>query len=713
MEILKYIFKFFFRIRWWMIGLPILAGIIAWMLTGNLDKSYDVKTTIYTGILTGYNVDASDTKNASVHMSNLMNVITTERTLKAVSIKLLTRCLIYGDAEKNTSYITAEHFQQLQAIVPREVEALIDRDNEEKTYNNLVAYERPYANNFIYGLLNYNHPYFSVPVLSEKIKVAHLTNSDLLEIGYSANDPGVAYNTLEILNEEFVKQYRDLRYGETNNVIKFFREELARLHKQLTSAEDSLIEYNIEHRIINYAEQTKQVTILDASYQQMDNDLLVNSSTSRALIDFYENRLGKLAQSIRTNNEFMNKLQEISKLNTQISTMEISPDAENDDMLNSQKTRLTRAENDINSLAVKLSEENTSTNNVSYETLVSQWLEQLVLREKTTAQIEARDVMREKLDQDFLYFSPIGATINRKERNIGFVEGNYMSIMGALNQAILRQKNLEMTAATLKVMNPPLFPLNSSATNRRMIVLVTMLGVWVFVIGYFFLVELLDRTLRDKGRAQRITQQDVLGIYPKDSLRYRRYNRAIDEMAIKQISTSILPYLTDKKQRVVNLLSTEPRDGKSHIAKSLEAYWTTMGLKVRRCTYDEDFQSETEEYVQALGVESICPDLQPDEIALIEYPVLKRNPLQESLLNAGSINLLVTRANRTWKDTDTLILRRLLDLKSDDVPLKLLLTQGERDAVEEFTGQLPPYTSFKNFEYRLFQFGLTATEYHK
>ena len=211
MEILKYIFKFFFRIRWWMIGLPLLAGLIAWLLTGNLDKSYDVKTTIYTGILTGYNVDASDSRNATVHMSNLMNVITTERTLKAVSIKLLTRCLIYGDPDKNTSYITAEHFKELQAVVPREVEALIDRDNEEKTYNNLVAYERPYANNFIYGLLNYSHPYFSVPVLSEKIKVAQLYNSDLIEIGYSANDPGIAYNTLEILNEEFVKQYRDLR----------------------------------------------------------------------------------------------------------------------------------------------------------------------------------------------------------------------------------------------------------------------------------------------------------------------------------------------------------------------------------------------------------------------------------------------------------------------------------------------------------------------
>ena len=34
------------------------------------------------GIISGYNVDATDTRNATVHMSNLMNIITTERTLK-------------------------------------------------------------------------------------------------------------------------------------------------------------------------------------------------------------------------------------------------------------------------------------------------------------------------------------------------------------------------------------------------------------------------------------------------------------------------------------------------------------------------------------------------------------------------------------------------------------------------------------------------------
>lgn len=714
MELFKYIVKFIYRIRWWMVILPCIAGIIAWFLTRNLEKTYDVKTTIFTGIISGYNVDATDTRNAGVHMSNLMNIITTERTLKNVSLKLLARCLVYGDAERNTSYISAIHYQQLIGGVPREMQALIDKQNEEKTYNNLVAFERPSIKNFIYQLLNYTHPYFSVPLLSQNIKVGRLGDSDMIEIAYSANDPGIAYNTLEILNEEFVKQYHELRYGETNNVINFFQEELARLGKMLTAAEDSLIDYNIEHRIINYAEQTKQVAGMDATYQMMDNDLLINYSTSKALIDFYEYKLGDVAKLIRTNNEFMNKLQQMSKLNTQISTMEITPDEKNQKMLEQQKGALNDAEKSISELALNLSAEAASTNNVSYETLIDQWLEQIVLAEKTKAQMEARDIMREKLNQDFLYFSPIGATLGRKERHIGFVESNYMSTMGALNAAILRQKNLEMTSASLKIMNPPLFPLTSSPTNARMIILASMLGTLLFIIGYFLIIEILDRTLRDKIRTERITGGTVIGAYPKESkLRYRRYNKAIDEMAIKQLSTNLLPYLNGNQQRVINLLSTEEKDGKTHIAQVLEQYWTSIGLDVRRITYDEDFLSEDSQYVQANSLKELCPDLDKEEIVIIEYPVLKANPLPPALLNEASVNLMVVRANRTWKTTDQSMYERLLKRKQKNVPFLFYLTQADRNAVEDFTGQLPPYTSFKNLEYRLFQLGLTAIEYKR
>ena len=394
--------------------------------------------------------------------------------------------------------------------------------------------------------------------------------------------------------------------------------------------------------------------------------------------------------------------------------MEITPDQKNQQVLENEKGVLNDAEKSINDIAMQLSAESASTNNVPYETLISQWLEQVVLMEKTKAQMDTRDIMREKIDRDFLYFSPIGATLGRKERHIGFVESNYMSTMGALNAAILRQKNLEMTSASLKIMNPPLFPLTSSPTNARMIILSSILGTLLFIIGYFLIIEILDRTLRDKIRTQRITGSTVIGAYPKDSaLRYRRYNKAIDEMAIKQLSTSLLPHLSVSKQRIINLLSTEEKDGKTHIALALEQYWTSIGLDVRRITYDEDFLSEDSLYVQANNIKDLCPDLGKDEILLIEYPVLKSNPIPPTLLNEASVNLMIVRANRTWKDIDQLMYKRLLQAKNEQIPLFFYLTQAGRNTVEEFTGQLPPYTRFKNMEYRLLQLGLTAVEYNK
>lgn len=709
MEQFKYIISFFYRIRWWIIIVPILVGIFVWIITRNTEKNYDVKTTIYTGIISGYNVDQADYKNANVHLSNLINIITTERTLKAVSLKLLTRCLIYGDAEKNTSYITAEHFIILNQSIPRELRPLIDKQDEEKTYNNLVAFERPSVNNFIYQLLNYNDPYFSIASLSEKIKVSQLGNSDMIEIGYSANDPGITYNTLDILNEEFVKQYRELRYGETNNVIQFFREELARLGSQLTSAEDSLIEYNIEHRIINFGEQTKQVTILDAAQRVTDNDLLINSTTSSALTNFYENKLGEVAKRIKNSNEFLDNINRLSTINNDLYSNSLTS---NTDYYNKLSKERDRTEDNMSSIAKKISSVNSTTDNIASETLVDKWLEQVVLNEKTKAHMQAQNIMREKLDEDFVYYSPVGATINRKERNIGFVESNYMSIMGALNQAILRQKNLEMTAATLKVMNPPLFPLNSSSSNSRMVVLTSMLAAILFIIGYFLIIEILDHTLRDKTRAERLTGGGVIGAFPqKSSLRYRRYNKSIESMAIKNLSTNILPYLSGKKRRIINLFSTEHKDGKTNIAKALEFYWNSIGLNVRRITYEEDFLSEDSEYIEAKSINDICKDIDDNEIIIVEFPILKDNPISPSIINEASLNLLVVRANRTWKNTDQRIYDDLSRKKDDEVPLFIYLTQANRSCVEDFTGQLPPYTSLKNLEYKLSQLGLTSTDY--
>ena len=625
--------------------------------------------------------------------------------------------MMYGNANKDNNYISAEHYRQLYNSVPAEVKALINHNSENATYANLKAYERPSADNFVFGITNY-HPYFGINSITSRLKVIQLQKSDIIDIGYSSNDAGIAYNTLDILNEVFARQYGLLRYGETNNVIKFFEREVARLYRILTNAEDDLIRYNVEKRIINYGEQTKLLSGMDATQKNTDNDLLIDKTTTRALMTYLERQLGDRAKVIKANRDFTNQVTDISRIQSRISNLRLMSSEgggsgiETQNELAKAQRMLQEASNNVKGLVKDIEAGNYNTETgVKASGMIDKWLEQVLKLEEAKAHESAMDVMREKIDKEVLYYAPIGATIARKDRHIAFIEGNYMEMLKALNSARLRQKNLQMSTATLRVLNPPMYPMNAQPTNRMMVLLGAFMMAFIFTAIYFFIIELLDRTLRDRMRSERITKIPVMGCFPKESnLRYRRFNKTIADMALRQLSKALLPHFEDGKQNVLNLLSTDAANGKSYIAQELENYWISIGLQVRRITYDEDYLAEDSRFIMAKDIKDICPDLLPNEIAIVEYPNLDDNSIPPALLNMGTINLMVTRANRTWKDVDQKALKKLNDRLENKNSLFMYLTECQRYAVEEFVGQLPPYTGFNNFIYRMSQMGLTAVE---
>ena len=721
MDLFRYIVRFLYKIRWYLIILPMIALIVAWFSTRDMERIYDTNTTIYTGMITGYNLEGTGTGSAysQTNITNLMLIITTDNTIHEVALRLFGRCMMYGNPNKDNNYISAEHFRQINATVPPEVKALINRNSEDQTYANLKAYEKPTQNNYIFGLLNY-HPYFGIDNITARLKVLQLNRSDIIDIGYSANDAGIAYNTLDILNKVFARQYQQLRFGETNNVIRFFEKEVARLYKILSNAEDDLIRYNISKRIINYGEQTKALTGLEAQQQNFRNDQLMNYTTSKALLDYLERQLGNRTQAIRSNKEFTNQVRDISRIQSRISNLRLMS-SESGAQNNESQEELAKAQRDLQKATGRVAQLTKDIEASTYSTetgikandMLSRWLEQLLLLEKTKAEMTATDIMKDNLDRQYLFYAPIGATIDRKVRHIGFIEGNYMEMLKALNAARMRQRNLQMSTATLRVLNPPMFPLNAQPTNRIMILLGSFMLAFMFTALYFFIIELLDRTLRDRMRSERITQIPVMGCFPKESnLRYRRFNKTIADMAIKQLSKSLLPHFKEGQQNVLNLISTDSGNGKSYLSQELENYWISIGLEVRRLTYDEDFLAEDSKFILAKDIKDLCPDILPNEIAIIEFPNMDDNSIPPALLNIGTINLLVTRANRTWKDVDQKALKELQSMLNEEHKnsLFMYLTEANRYAVEEFVGQLPPYTKFSNFVYRMSQLGLTATE---
>jgi uncharacterized protein involved in exopolysaccharide biosynthesis len=698
----------------------LIALIIAWFMTRNMERVYDANTTIYTGMITGYNLEGGSGAaggNSQANITNLMLMMTTDVTIHEVSLRLFARCMMYGNPSKDNNYISSEHFRQLSSTVPADIKALINHNSEQATYANLKAYERPSQDNYIFGLLNY-HPWFGINNITSRLKVMQLQHSDIIDIAYSCNDAGITYNTLDILNEVFARQYQQLRFGETNDVIKFFEREVARLYKILTGAEDDLIRYNVSKRIINYGEQTKQLTVLDASQQSSDNSQLMNYTTAKSLMDYLERQLGDRAKIIRANRDFTDQITDISRIQSRISNLKLMNSEGGESNIESQ-LELAKAEKMLQDRTARMKELTRDIEAGSYSTetgvkandMIAKWLDQVLLLEKTKAEMSAQDIMRQKLDKQILYYAPIGATLSRKDRHISFIEGNYMEMLKALNSARLRQRNLQMTTAKLRVLNPPMFPMNAQPTNRMMILLGAFLLTFMLTAMFFFIIELLDRTLRDRMRSERITKVPVMGCFPKEStLRYRRFNKTIADMALRQLSKSLLPHFKEGQQNVLNLISTDAGNGKSYIAQELENYWISIGLQVRRLTYDEDYLAEDSRFILAKDIKDICPDILPNEIAIIEYPNLDDNSVPPALLNMGTINLLVTRANRTWKDVDQKALKELQSQLEDNNTLFMYLTEAQRYAVEEFVGQLPPYTKFNNFVYRMSQMGLTAIE---
>lgn len=718
MDLFRYIVRFLYKIRWYLIILPLIALVVAWFMTRHMERVYDANTTIYTGMITAYNLEGGTgaAGNTQANMANLILMITTDNTVHEVALRLFARCMMYGNPNKDNNYISAEHFRQLSAGVPADVKALINHNSEQITYSNLKAYERPTQDNYLFGLVNY-HPWFGINNITSRLKVMQLNKSDIIDIGYSANDAGITFNTLDILNEVFARQYADLRYGETNNVIKFFEREVSRLYKILTGAEDDLIRYNVSKRIINYGEQTKVLSGQDGAQKVSDNTLLMNYTTSKSLMDYLERQLGDRARVIRANREFTNQVTDVSRIQSRISNLKLMS-SEGGNEVESQ-LELAKAEKMLQDASTRMKELTLDIEAANYSTdkgvkasdLITKWTEQVLLLEETKAKMTAQDVMRQRIDQEMLYYAPIGATLARKDRHISFIENNYMAMLNALNAARLRQRNLQMTTATLRVLNPPMFPMNAQPTNRMMILLGAFMLAFALTAMYFFIIELLDRTLRDRMRSERITKIPVMGCFPKESaLRYRRFNKTIADMALRQLSKELLPHFKEGQQNVLNLLSTDAGNGKSYIAQELENYWISIGLQVRRLTYDEDFLAEDSRFILANGIKDICPDILPNEIAIIEYPNLDDNSISPALLNMGTVNLLVTRANRTWKDVDQKALKELNERLEDKNTLYMYLTEAQRYAVEEFVGQLPPYTRFNNFIYRMSQMGLTAVE---
>lgn len=713
MDILSFLSHFLYRIRYTLFFGIALAALLAIYFTGFLPKTYVVTTTVFTGITSKTALDdptsGSDWNSATNAHDNIINLIKSKSTMQKISMGLLAEHLIYGDPDKDNNYITAKHYNQLLKMVPPDVLALVDKSSVEKTIENFETYRTEDKNNFIYAVFSWSHEHYSYLAL-QKIKVRRKEASDMIEISYESNDPGIATNTVALLNKELANRYEDLLLSTSNSVVKHFEEQLILAEQKLSQMEDSLVRFNSSNKIINYEEQTKHLAALNNIHESRYEEILLSNQSSKALLSELESQMDTRVKLIGENEEFLRTLEDISTLNGKIAEIEIfGGGTSNNTILQNYKTELAIAHQRIKDISNRIDTYKHSKEGVAITSLVNNWLAELMKYQQTTSELKVMENQRKDLDSKYEFFSPVGPNLNRMDRSVHIAEESYLTILHHLGLAILKQKNILLSSGTLQVVTPPEFPLLSIPRNRPLYVLATVMAAFVFIVGFFLLLEILDRTVRNKHRAERLTKGKVIGTFPQNqNMRFRGYTNEIRHIAITHLANTLNQYIEPGKTMIINLLSIEPEEGKSLIAEQLQTYWKEMGFSVKHLNYHDDFVSDAKQFLQASDPFELLPTGEiPPEILIVEYASLKTASVPKPLLEKASISLLIVNAERTWKVCDQPFFDDL-QLLMGNRPLFIYLNKTDREATEEILGQLPPHSRIRNWIYKLLNFGITA-----
>ena len=659
MDITLYISRFIYRIRHQLVfGTLIITALVAYF-SQFLEKKYTVTTSIYTGITSNTGLDDEtrpDWQAVNNTYDNLVNLTKSRGTLENVSLKLLALNLMHGDPEIDNLYITANNYKKLIASVPEEILLLVDTTSLDKTVNLFKEYKYSDSRNYLHELFNGSSAFYSYNALSSII-IRRQGNSDLIEIAYTSTDPGITWNTVKLVSEELKYSYNNLRYQTANDIVKYYEEELKKLRVQLNKQENELTDYNVKNSVINYIEQTKAIAHSFADFENRYEETRRNYESSSSIIKNLEQYMDIRTKLVKSNEEFINTLAEVSRISGKITEIETFTSDEmlsKDQELVKYREELRDAEKKIGLITNNINSYKESKEGLAIEGLVQEWLNQTLIQAKAQADLKVLNERKNDFADQYKNYSPIGTRINQQEREIHVTEQSYLEVLHALNMAKMKQKNLQLTSSNLNTISDASYPLFSDKGKRFLLVVAAFIGSIIFIIGLNLVIELLDRTLRDAERARRLTGMNILGAFTgrNSQLKYRGFVKTCNRISAAYACNRLTPYIKKGDTLCINILSLEEKEGKTFISRYFQESWEELGFNVKYLRVGQDIPIDASLFMAEHIDKHIQLESRPD-ILIVEYPSIQQYGVPSHLLGSSQVNLLVANACRVWKNSDT------------------------------------------------------------
>ena len=686
--------------------LPLLVAVAVYYFLGNKPKEYVSSAMIFTSS-TSKTTAGDEAKIDFFTYNNLFDnillLLKSRENIEETSLLLLAQH-IYTEYSDST-IVTNGSIDELKNHINENLWAqLKDNASSDSTYANVVKYHRDGRNTPVHYLLK-AHPNYSLSNISNKLTASRRATSNVLELIYSNNDPGICKNTLDFVIQNFSKRYRELKYNENLNSISYFQDQLLLAEDKLRNSEAELKEFITEFKILNYYEQGKYLDISKLEQEQDEERARRLSKGLESNITYLEGMFENFEQKVKNIDELKELQRQIINKNNELEALQLNK--------NSSRFQTERLEKEIENLrdAIDLKSQNVfsssnSDKGIPRNNILSTWLD---LNLEYEEQNVALDVMQNRsryLDRKITEFAPLGAELKKLEREVSVNENQYLSILHGLNMAFLQKYDLE-TATHFKVIDRPYMPQTPVASRRAIMVLGSYVVVWGLIFSFLVIMVLFDLRIKTLVKGQKLTRMKAIASFPKIRKSSHTINQDILMNWISKIAKNTVVSILNSKipqndYLFVTINSIKKNEGKSFITKLIAESINSNYRRIALLTQDpaslviskekfpniDIYRYKTDEHFTTYSkVEDIVDNPSQYDCIMMELPSILSEPIAVKLINNCDYSIFVLSVDRIWTLADSKAINLLS--QTTNAEMGLILNRMENDDLVQVYGPLP------------------------
>ncbi len=455
----------------------------------------------------------------------------------------------------------------------------------EQTVKNLTDLFNSSDTNFVYRLINYDNPHYSLKEIS-LVNALRIGSSDLVRLKFTSDDAGICQQTLVFLTEVCIKNYKNIKENRSDAVVKYFEYQVNQATRKLKTGEDKLLSFNKNNNIINYYEQSKAVAVAKEALDVDFNNMRIKLAGTEAAIKRLEEKLENQQKIQLKSAPILEKRNQLSQINAKIAMAETigSENTVDGQNLATLKTKAEKIKEEMRNAVGELYGLSNTTEGLPVSSLLNEWITNVVSYEDTKAGLGVLTKRIAEFQKQYEVYAPAGANLKRIEREISVSEQEFLELLHGLNLAKLKMQDIELSS-NLKAVDQPYFPLTANPTKRKLLVVGGALFGLLAVLAAILALEYFDETLRNPNKASKMLNLIPLGIFPKIYYKPGVLNFPFIVHRLLEIMVQRIELLKKAKSELhetfqILIFSTTSNEGKTVIAQNLASKLKKLGNKV-------------------------------------------------------------------------------------------------------------------------------------